>query len=51
MNKIFDFLGVSQYDVSAGAKKLNPDRAENMIANFNEVKNWLQQNNYAEFLN
>jgi hypothetical protein len=51
MNKIFDFLGVSQYDVSAGAKKLNPDRAENMIANFNEVINWLQQNNYAEFLN
>ena len=21
-----------------------------MIANFNEVRNWLQQNNYAEFI-
>ena len=51
MNKIFDFLNVSQQDVSAGAKKLNPDKAEDMITNFNEVKNWLQQNNYNEFLN
>lgn len=50
MNKIFDFLNVSHYDVSAGAKKLNPDKAEDMIANFSEVKNWLQQNNYAEFI-
>ncbi len=51
MNKIFDFLNVAHYDVSAGAKKLNPDKAEDMIANFNEVKNWLQQNNYTEFIN
>jgi sulfotransferase family protein len=51
MNKIFDFLDVSQSDVSAAAKKLNPDSAGDMIANFNEVKNWLQQNNYSEFLN
>jgi hypothetical protein len=51
MNKIFTFLNISHYDVSAGAKKLNPDKAEEMIANFNEVKNWLQQNNYAEFIN
>lgn len=51
MNRVFDFLNVSHYDVSAGAKKLNPDNAEDMIANFSEVKDWLQQNNYAEFIN
>lgn len=51
MNKIFDFLNVSRQDVSAGAKKLNPDNVEDMIINFSEVKNWLQQNNYAEFIN
>ncbi len=51
MNKIFDFLGVSKEDVSAGAKKLNPDKAEDMINNFGEVKTWLQQNNFNEFLN
>lgn len=51
MNKIFDFLEVSRTDVSAGAKKLNPDKAEDMINNFSEVKTWLLENNYAEFLN
>jgi len=51
MNKIFDFLNVSQQDVSAGAKRLNPDKAEDMINNFSEVKTWLMENNYAEFLN
>jgi hypothetical protein len=51
MNKIFDFLGVSQQDVSASAKKLNPDKAEDMITNFIEVKNWLVENDYNEFLN
>lgn len=51
MNSIFAFLNVSTQQLSAGAKKLNPDKTEDMIANFNEVKNWLQQNNYAEFIN
>ena len=51
MNKIFEFLNVSKEDVSAGAKKLNPDKAEDMIENFIEVKTWLQENNYTNFLN
>jgi hypothetical protein len=51
MNKIFAFLNVSQQDVSAGAKKLNPDKAEDIIANFSEVKDWLLENNYAGFIN
>jgi hypothetical protein len=49
MNKIEDFLGVSTAEISAGAKKLNPDNLQDMIANYNEVDNWLKQNNYAEF--
>ena len=49
MNKITDFLSVSQQEVTAGAKKLNPDALQDMIANYNEVENWLKQNNYTEF--
>lgn len=49
MNKIEAFLGVSPAEISAGAKKLNPDNLEDMIANYTEVDNWLKQNNYAEF--
>jgi hypothetical protein len=51
MNKIFDFLEVPRTDVSAGAKKLNPDKAEDMINNFSEVKTWLEENDYGVFLN
>jgi sulfotransferase family protein len=49
MNRIADFLNVSHYKISAGAKKLNPDALQDMISNYNEVKNWLKQNNYTEF--
>ncbi len=50
MNRIFEFLKVSHQDVSAGAKKLNPDKTEDMIDNFSEVETWLHQNNYGEFI-
>ena len=50
MNRISDFLNVSQQQVTAGAKKLNPDDLQDMIANYSEVENWLKQNNYAEFI-
>jgi hypothetical protein len=49
INKIADFLDVSRQPVKAGAKKLNPDALQDMIANFAEVESWLKQNNYAEF--
>jgi LPS sulfotransferase NodH len=49
MNKISDFLGVSHQEVSAGAKKLNPDSLQEMIENYSEVESWLKNNNYAEF--
>jgi hypothetical protein len=48
-NRICDFLNVSRQEVTAGAKKLNPDALQDMIANYNEVKSWLKANNYAEF--
>lgn len=51
IDRITDFLNVSKQEVYAGAKKLNPDRLEDMITNFTEVKTWLQQNNYAAFIN
>ena len=50
MNNIEGFLHVSAAAISAGAKKLNPDDLEDMIANYDEVENWLKQNNYAEFI-
>jgi hypothetical protein len=49
MDRIAAFLNVSTAQISAGAKKLNPDNLQDMIANYSEVENWLKQNNYAEF--
>jgi hypothetical protein len=49
MNKIADFLHVSRQEVSAGAKKLNPNALQDMISNYSEVENWLKNNNYSEF--
>jgi hypothetical protein len=50
MNHIAAFLNVATTEISAGAKKLNPDNLQDMIANFSEVKTWLKQNNYSEFV-
>jgi hypothetical protein len=50
MNRIAAFLNVSTTAITAGAKKLNPDNLQDMIANYDEVENWLKQNNYAEFV-
>ncbi len=50
MNRIAKFLNVSTTEISAGAKKLNPDNLTDMIENYSEVENWLKQNNYADFV-
>ncbi|MBV9961106.1 MAG: sulfotransferase [Parafilimonas sp.] len=50
MNRIAAFLNVSTTSITAGAKKLNPDNLQDMIANYDEVASWLKQNNYAEFV-
>lgn len=49
MKKLENFLGVPAASITAGAKKLNPDNLQDMIENFSEVNDWLQQNNYAGF--
>lgn len=49
MNRLAAFLNVSTAEISAGAKKLNPDNLQDMIENFAEIKTWLKQNNYSEF--
>ncbi len=49
MDKIATFLNVKQHQLTAGAKKLNPDALQDMIENYNEVESWLKQNNYVEF--
>ncbi len=50
MSRILKFLEVENIPVAPVSKKLNPDKLEDMIANYEEMKNWLQQNNYAQFL-
>jgi hypothetical protein len=50
MSNIEEFLHVSPAAISAGTKKLNPNDLNDMIANYDEVENWLKQNNYAEFI-
>ena len=49
INRISDFLNVPKYEISAGAKKLNPVVLKDMISNYTEVDNWLRQNNYSEY--
>jgi LPS sulfotransferase NodH len=51
MKRITEFLGVSTQQVPAGTKKLNPNNLEEIIENYNEVQNWLRENNYEEFAN
>lgn len=47
---IFDFLGVSKAHISPATERLNPPALENMIDNFEEVKNWATKNGYAEMI-
>ena len=50
MGKVLDFLRVSNLPPSPVSKKLNPNKLEDMIENYDEMKQWLQQNSYAHFL-
>ncbi|MEO8116055.1 MAG: sulfotransferase [Bacteroidota bacterium] len=47
-DKIFDFLEVSREKIPPAAQKLNPPALENMIDNFEEVKQWAFANGYSE---
>ncbi|MBG9376851.1 hypothetical protein I5907_11430 [Panacibacter sp. DH6] len=50
MNKVLNFINVPDNKIAPVSKKLNPDKLEDMIENYDEMKTWLQQNNYAHFL-
>lgn len=50
MSKILNFINVKDIPLTPVSKKLNPSKLEDMIDNYDEMKNWLQQNNYAHFL-
>jgi len=50
MSKVLNFLNVKNIPLAPVSKKLNPSKLEDMIANYDEMKSWLQQNNYAHFL-
>jgi len=50
MSKVLNFINVKNIPLTPVSKKLNPDRLEDMIENYNEMKNWLEQKNYAHFL-
>ena len=44
------FIGVSETKLAAASKKLNPERLEDMLENYDEVKNWLTVNGYSAYL-
>lgn len=50
MSTILNFIDVKNIPISPVSKKLNPDKLEDMVANYDEMKNWLQQHNYVHFL-
>lgn len=47
---IFDFLGVHHAHIPPATERLNSPVLENMIDNFEEVKNWATKNGYAEMI-
>lgn len=47
---VLKYLQVSDLPLAAVSKKLNPDKLQEMIENYQEVENWLNKNGYAEFL-
>jgi hypothetical protein len=50
MSKVLNFINVKDIPISPVSKKLNPDKLEDMIENYEEMKHWLQENNYVHFL-
>ncbi len=48
--KVFDFLDVSREKIQPATERLNSPALENMIDNFEEVKQWAVENGYTEFI-
>jgi hypothetical protein len=51
MQRITRFLKVSRRQIEEGAKRLNPIHLEDMIENYGEVREWLKNSDYSNFVN
>lgn len=50
IGQIQRFIGVKEEGLKAASRKLNPERLEDMMENYAEVKQWLSSNGYAQYL-
>ena len=50
MSKVLNFINVKDIALPTVSKKLNPDKLEDMIENYDEMQTWLKQKKYAHFL-
>lgn len=50
MKKVLNFLQVKEMPLPAPVKKLNPERLEEMVENYGDVKEWLKENKYENFI-
>ncbi len=50
MSEIFNFLKIKNKNVYSKLKKQNPERAEELVLNFKDLKNALIKNNYSHLL-
>jgi hypothetical protein len=50
VNKILKFLGVSSIPLAVATKKINPDKLEDMVENYDEMIGWIKQKGYGRFL-
>jgi len=50
IEKITSFLKVSNANLPATLKKLNPENLNDMIENYEEFLKWIHQKNYEQYL-
>ncbi len=50
ISDILNYLNVTNIPLPPASKKLNPDKLEDMIENFGEIKTWLHKNDYNKYL-
>jgi hypothetical protein len=50
IKKILQFLEVSVVPLPASVKKLNPEKLEEMVENYDEMRQWLSKKKYDHFI-
>jgi hypothetical protein len=50
IKKILQFLEVSVVHLPASVKKLNPEKLEEMVENYDEMRQWLSKKKYDHFI-